>query len=71
MSFTAYKEENTWERHGDKRKYLDIHSRDKCDKNDIFDVMAPCSIFDIYISSENLFLCLVIKISICAKSYDL
>ena len=25
------------------QKYLDIHSRDKSDKNDIFDVVTSCS----------------------------
>ena len=31
------------------KKYLDIHSRDKSDKNGIFDVATSCSIFDKYI----------------------
>ena len=40
-------------------------------KNGIFDVVASCSIFDKYIFSKNIAYCLVIKMSICAKLYDL
>ena len=46
------------------KKYLDIHSRDKSDKIDVFDIVTSCSIFDQYIFSKNTFLCLVIEISI-------
>ena len=37
------------------KKYLDKHSRGKSDKNDIFDVVTSCSIFDKYIFSKNTF----------------
>ena len=37
------------------KKYLDIHSQGKSDKNGIFDVVTSCSIFDKYISSKNTF----------------
>ena len=43
--------------------FLDIHYEDKHDKNGMFDIVTSCSIFDKYIFSENIFYCLVIKIS--------
>ena len=48
------------------KKYLDIYSQGKSDKNGIFDVVTSYSIFDEYIFSNNTFQCLVIKISISA-----
>ena len=34
------------------KKYLDIHSRGKSDKNGIFDVMMSYSIFDKYTAQQ-------------------
>ena len=39
----------------DFKKYLDIHSRGKSDKKEVFDVVTSCSIFDKYIFSKNTF----------------
>ena len=43
------------------KKYLDMHSRGKSDKNNMFDVVTSCSILDKYIFSKNTFLLLVFK----------
>ena len=53
------------------KKYLDIHSWGKRDKNGIFDVITSCSIFDKYIFSKSTFYGLVIEISISAKRCNL
>ena len=37
------------------KKYLDMHSQGKSDKNNMFDVVTSCSIFDEYIFSKNTF----------------
>ena len=37
------------------KKYLDIHSRGKSDKNGIFDVVTSCFIFEKYVFSKNTF----------------
>ena len=37
------------------KKYIDIHSRGKSDKNGIFDVVTSYSIFDKYIFFEEYF----------------
>ena len=39
------------------QKYLDIHSRDKSEKNDIFDVVASCSMFDDFFEDYVLMSC--------------
>ena len=43
------------------RKYLDIHSRGKSAKNNIFEVVTSYSIFDEYIFSKNTFNVLLLK----------
>ena len=43
------------------KKYLDIHSRGKSDKNGIFDIVKSCSIFDEYIFQRSLSNVLILK----------